>query len=156
MAKETMLRFLEKQIETKLADYDTAVDWDVKNHTFEIILQLFAKNQTQEVINDAKGVSSDEEVIEFEDAILLYNPQKSQFNPDDFLAVIPFAGKKGMPKNQIAGLVDYIKDILDEGQSDLLDFLTSDQETFELMFNKDEWTARIKQGPTDYLPYPKY
>lgn len=151
-----MLSCLEKQIETKLADYDTAVDWNAKNHTFEIILQLFAKNQTEEVINDAKGVSSDEEIIEFEDAILLYDPQKSQFNANEFLAVLPFAGKKGMKQNELVGLVDYIKDILDEGQSDLLDFLTSDKEIFELAFSENKWTTYVKAGPTDYLPYPKY
>lgn len=156
MAKETMLSFLEKQMENKLADYETALDWDVKNHTFEIIVQLFAENRSQEVINDVQGVISDKEVIEFEDAILLYDPQKSQFNPDGFLAVFPFKGKKGMEQNKIAGLVDYVKEILDEGQSDLLDFLTSEEETFELTFDSKAFETYVKKSPSTYLPYPNY
>ena len=66
MAKETMLTFLDEQLNKKLTDYDVAIDWDAKNHTIELVFLLFAENKEQWMIDDAQGTDSSEEVIEFE------------------------------------------------------------------------------------------
>jgi len=107
-------------------------------------------------------VASEEDIIEFEDGILLYDPQKSSFNEADFLAVIPYEGKKGSRKALLDGLVDYMKEILSEGESDLLDFLNDDAEdaVFELRFDEQAWLEKVakyqtKDGDT-MIPYPSY
>lgn len=159
MAKETMLSFLDKQLTKKMADYDVAIDWDVKNHTIELVFLLFAENKEQWLIDDSAGVGSEEEVIEFEDGIILYNPGKSKLAKEDYLAALPFEGKKGMKKNELAGLVDYIKEILDEGQSDLLDFLDQEEsEVFELTFDPERYAACVAkyQGQEQMIAYPSY
>ena len=106
MAKETMLHFLDEQLTKKMSDYEVAIDWDNRNHTIELVFLLFAENKEQWLIDDATGVGSEEEVIEFEDSILLYDPVKSKIDPDDYLACLPYAGKKGMKKSELVGLVD--------------------------------------------------
>lgn len=60
------------------------------------------------------------------------------------------------------GLVDYIQEILEEGQSDLLDFLNDDSEEaiFELRFNEEEFVEKMTNyqagaGET-MIPYPSY
>lgn len=75
-----------------------AIDWDTRNHTIEVIVRLYAENTNHMAIDDQEGVRSEEEIIEFEDAILLYDDQKAVFDEDDYLAVIPFAGKKACNK----------------------------------------------------------
>ncbi len=159
MAKETILTYLDQQLTKKLTDYDTAIDWDARNHTIEIIVRLFAENQSGTAISDAAGVASEEEIIEFEDGILLYNPQKSRVDAEDYLAVIPFEGKKGIAQATLDGLVDYLQDILDQGQSDLLDFLTDEDEdaVFELHFSTEAFAAACaKYENQGYVPYPSY
>ncbi|MHC5269595.1 DUF3013 family protein [Enterococcus sp. LJL98] len=159
MAKETMLSFLDTQLTKKMADYEVALDWDAKNHTIEIVFLLFAENKEQWLIDDASGVGSEEEVIEFEDGILLYHPTKSKVNEEDYLAVLPYEGKKGMKQQELAGLVDYLKEILDEGQSDLLDFLTQEEsEVFELTFDEKRYTDCIAKyaGQEQMIAYPSY
>ncbi len=159
MAKETMLTFLDEQLEQKLTDYEVALDWDSKNHTIELVIRLFAENRSKLVLDDAQGVKSQEDVIEFEDGILLYDPKKSQFEADDYLTVIPFAGKKGLPKGQLMALVFYLQEILDDGQSDLLDFLESDNEeaTFELHFDQKRYEEYVQAQKDDQLvSYPSY
>ncbi len=66
-----------------------------KNHTIEIVVRLFAENKAQFEIDDAEGIVSQEPIIEFEDGVLLFNPQKSVFDERNYLAVIPYEGKKG-------------------------------------------------------------
>lgn len=159
MAKDTMLTFLDEQLNKKLTDYDVAIDWDAKNHTIELVFLLFAENKEQWLIDDTQGVGSSEEVIEFEDGILLYNPSKSKIDKEDYLACLPFEGKKGMKKQELLGLVDYIKEILDDGQSALLDFLDDEQtEVFELIFDEARYQACVAEyaGQDQYIPYPSY
>ena len=159
MAKETMLTFLDEQLNKKLTDYDVAIDWDAKNHTIELVFLLFAENKEQWLIDDTEGIGSSEEVIEFEDGILLYNPGKSKIDPEDYLACLPFEGKKGMKKQELLGLVDYIKEILDDGQSALLDFLEDEEsEVFELNFEKTRYEACVAKyaDQEQFIPYPSY
>lgn len=159
MAKDTMLTFLDEQLNKKLTDYYVAIDWDAKNHTIELVFLLFAENKEQWLIDDTQGVGSSEEVIEFEDGILLYNPSKSKIDKEDYLACLPFEGKKGMKKQELLGLVDYIKEILDDGQSALLDFLDDEQtEVFELIFDETRYQACVAEyaGQDQYIPSPSY
>ena len=159
MAKETMLTYLDAQLSKNLTDYEVAIDWDSKNHTIELIIRLWAENKDQLLLDDFAGIESEEEVIEFEDGILLYDPKKSQFDPDDYLATLAFEGKKGMKAEQLAGLVDYLKEVLDDGQSDLLDFLDLDNEeaVFELHFDQKRLEEYIlKNANPRYIPYPSY
>lgn len=159
MAKETMLSFLDTQLTKKMDDYEVAIDWDGRNHTIELVFLLFAENKEQLLLDDAVGVESEEEVIEFEDGILLYDPAKSKIEKDDYLACLPYAGKKGMRQSELAGLVDYIKEILDEGQSNLLDFLEQEEtEVFELTFDAERYAACVAnyKGKDQLIPYPSY
>ncbi|EPH93174.1 hypothetical protein D920_03141 [Enterococcus faecalis 13-SD-W-01] len=161
MKKMNLLTYLDEQIEKKINNYDIALDWDTKNHTIEIIVRLFAENNANLEIDDAEGIISEEEIIEFEDGILLYDPKKSVIDADEYLAVISYEGKKGLPKAKINGIVDYLQEVLDEGQSDLLDFLdeTNEDAVFELHWDAqklEQLTGKYQQQATEYLPYPAY
>lgn len=59
----------------------------------------------------------------------------------------------------IDGLVDYLQEVLDQGQSDLLDFLSEENEDefFELQFSEEALDQAIeKYEEKGYLPYPSY
>lgn len=161
MAKETMLTYLDQALTKKIPDYDVALDFDSRNHTIEIVVRLFAENKESLAIDDANGVASAEEIIEFEDGILLFDPAKSKFDAEDYLATLSYEGKKGAKRALLDGLVDYLKDILDEGQSDLLDFLADETaEVFELHFDNDVLLGRVTayEGTdgSQMIPYPSY
>ncbi len=160
MKKEHMLTFLEKQLEKNLGDYDFAIDWDTKGHTVEVMVVLYAQNQGKGAIADLEGVESEEEVIEFEDSVLLYDPAKGAVaDTEDYLALIPYEGKKGIQKKVLMVLAKYLSQILTEGESDLMDFLANeDAEVFELQWDQAEFDKQLAEatGPTEYVPYPKY
>ena len=159
MAKETMVTYLDNYLNKKIPDYELALDWDTRNHSFEIAFRIYGENKGQIELDDVDGVASEEEIIEFEDAILLVDPEKSTYDSEDFLAVIPYEGKKGMKKQELLGLVDYIKEILDDGQSALLDFLEDEEsEVFELNFEKARYEACVAEyaGQEQFIPYPSY
>ncbi|MEG0628654.1 MAG: DUF3013 family protein [Enterococcus sp.] len=158
MAKETMVTYLDNYLNKKIPDYELALDWDTRNHSFEIAFRIYGENKGQIEIDDADGVASEEEIIEFEDAILLVDPDKSKYDADDYLAVIPYEGKKGMKKNELTAVVDYLKDVIDDGQSDLLDFLAddSDEAVFEMNWDDAIFQASIKPSDSSYLSYPSY
>lgn len=162
MKKVNLLDYLDKTIEVKITDYDVALDWDTKNHTIEIVVRLFAENKAHLEIDDAQGIVSEEEIIEFEDGILLFNPQKSIFDETDYLAVIPYEGKKGLAKSVVDALIDYLNEVLARGQSDLLDFLDEDDETavFELKWDNQVLAKLVEEKQTNstdiHLSYPSY
>lgn len=158
MKKETILEVIEKELEQQLTDVDFAIDWNTKKHQIEIIVALFAENKAQEAIEDEDGVLSEEEVIEFEDAILLYTNREDVINSEEYLTTIYFDRKKGLSKEWIHEFAVYFNECLLEGQSDLLDFLMDERiETFELKWNETAFEDKIKKIETNTLvPYPKY
>lgn len=161
MKKATMLTYLDQQITKKVTEYDVALDWNRKNHTIEVVFRLFAENTMHEQIDDVQGTVSEEEIIEFEDSILFYNPDKSFLADEEFLAAIPYEGKKGIKQSMLDGFVDYLNDVLTEGQSDLLDFLTGEgQDIFELRWSQEAFEEAVQKyqkadGDT-YIAYPSY
>lgn len=156
--KKDFLHYLDKRLE-RIHDYDIALDWDTKNHTVEILFHLYAENSQGQAIDDAEGVTSEEEIIEFEDGILLYHPQKSQFNREDYLQAFPYEGKKGLSMAFLNALVDYLQIVLDEGQAELLDFLSDEAEIFELKWDESRFEQEVEKHAAEsatYLPYPSY
>lgn len=161
MKKATMLTYLDQQITKKITEYDVALDWSTKNHSIEIVFRLFAENNSLEQIDDAQGTISEEEIIEFEDGILLYDPEKKSVDEAEYLAVIPYEGKKGIKKSVLDGLVAYLNEVLIEGQRDLLDFLTDEeQELFELKWSEEVFAQAVKKyqeaDDDTYIAYPSY
>lgn len=161
MKKTTMLTYLDQQITKNITEYDVALDWNTRNHSIEVVFRLFAENTAHEQIDDAIGTVSEEEIIEFEDGVLFYNPEKTSVDEDDYLAVIPYEGKKGIKQSVLDGFVTYLNEVLTEGQSDLLDFLTDEnQEVFELKWSDEAFEKAVQQyqkadGDT-YIAYPSY
>lgn len=161
MKKATMLTYLDERITKEITEYDIALDWNAKNHSIEVVFRLFAENTDGEQINDVEGTTSEEEIIEFEDGVLFYNPEKSTIDKEAYLAVIPYEGKKGIKKAVLDGFVEYLNEVLIEGQSDLLDFLTDEeQELFELKWSDEAFETAVekytKADSDHYIAYPSY
>lgn len=159
MRKDNLLTYLEEQLEKYLGDYDFAIDWNTRQHTVEVIVVLYAENKKANEIEDATGVNTTEDVIEFEDSILIYDPARGDIEQDEYLAVLPYEGKKGMSKRTLIALAKYLRDVLTEGESDLIDFLTDEEaDIFELKWDADVFAANLATagGPTDYVAYPKF
>lgn len=158
--KETILTYLDQHFTKEFSDYDIALDWDVKNHTIEVIFRLFAENKQGVTIDDVEGTISEEEIIEFEDGILFYDQKKSVITEEDYLAVISFEGKKGIQKSVLDGFINYLKDVLADGQNDLIDFLMDDKaEVFEIRWSKTDFLEAIikaEKEPDEYIAYPSY
>lgn len=160
MKKETILLYLDQQISQQLGDYEIAIDWHKRESTIEVIFRLFAENPSNERIDDVAGVISEEEIIEFEDSILFYDPQKATINQSDFLTTIPYEGKKGIKKSVLDSLIVYLKNILINGQKALIEFLSDNQqEIFELAWSEVEFQAIVTAYPSEhdkYIAYPSY
>lgn len=159
MKKENILTYLDQQFDQILPQWDLALDWDVKNHTIEIVIRLFADNTTHLAIDDANGVSSDEAVIEFEDGILLYDATRSQIVPQDYLATIPLE-KNGLAQAVLDGLVAYLQEIVTTGQQRLEAFLqTATATEFSLTWSEEafqECVHRHQKSNSLYFRYPRY
>ncbi len=158
MKKENILEVIEKELEKQLNEIDFAIDWDTKKHQFEVILVLFAENKEQEAIEDEEGILSEEEVIEFEDTIFFYTNESSVVDKEEYLTTIHFDRKKGLSREWIRTFAAYLNEIVTEGQSDLLDFLTDETiEIFELKWNQDDFNQRVEAiEKNTFVPYPKY
>lgn len=156
MSKFGFLSVLEEELDKQL-EYDFAIDWDKKNHAVEVIVVLEAQNRSGvETIDDA-GESSDEDIL-FEDFVLFYNPQKSRFDAQDYLAVIPYEPKKGLSREFLAYFADFLNDALTDGLSNLMDFLDNPEaEEFSLIWDATAFdNGRAALTESTYYPYPRY
>ena len=158
MKKENMLEVLEKELEKRIDEGDFAIDWNPKKHQFEVIVLLFAENKEKEAIEDEEGVLSEEEVIEFEDAILFYANESEVVDSEEYLTTIKFDRKKGLSREWIRTFATYLNEVLLEGQNDLFDFLTDESiETFELKWDEEHFNKQVEGlDNKTFVPYPKY
>ena len=100
---------------------------------------------------------SAEDII-FEDVVLFYNPQKTQFSPEDYLAAIPYEPKKGLSREFLAYFAETLNDVATEGLSDLMDFL-ADETAVDFGLTWD--AAAFEKGradlvETEFFGYPRY
>ena len=64
-------------------------------------------------MTDAEGVESAENIV-YEDAVLFYNPAKSRFDENDYLATIPY-GEKGLSREFLAYFAQFLQESADQG-----------------------------------------
>lgn len=164
MKYKDILDYLDQKIDKLNFDGDININWDKKTRNIEIEMVFYAQNSENTKISDINGVESENEIISFADAILLYDGTKQlNVNQEDYLALLPFNGKKGWKLSEGEGFIDYLQTILDEGQSDLLDFLTDDtQSFFNLKWSNETYMQSIQRqkmrlGDNDSeIKYPKF
>lgn len=158
MAKKTMLDYMDERTSQLFDEEEVQLIWDKRNFVIELVFTLFAENDSALEVTDVDGVQSAEEVIEFEDSIAFFCPEKSNVNEDDYLALIPFDKKKGVARSVIDGVLAYLEQILDEGDEQLAHFLADDSaDEFKLVWNGDVFDRYLEQMTDDtLLPYPNY
>lgn len=162
MKKENMLEYLERQLEKSLSDYDFAIDWDTKNHLVEIIVVLYANNDATVTLEDLNGVETEEDIIEFEDSLLLYPQGKTLSEADEYLVALPYAGKKGLSKAEAEAIASELKAVLDQGTTALNQFLADETiSTFELVWNQARYQEVLKtreamKHGSERVLYPRY
>ncbi|AWN19731.1 DUF3013 family protein [Streptococcus sobrinus] len=156
MAKYGFLSVLEEELEQHF-DYDFAMDWDKRNHAVEVAFALEAQNIAAVETVDDQGESSDQNVL-FEDYVIFYNPQKSTFAPEDYLVAIPYQPKKGLSREFLAYFAQTLNEVVTEGLSDLMDFLTDDSiQEFSLHWDKEAFeNGRAELEETELYGYPRY
>lgn len=156
MAKENFVERLEVLFEKNIKN-DFEFVWDKKNFTIELCFIIDVHNPKNIEVVDIDGEETSENIA-YEDAILFYHPQKSTFDASEYLYTLPYQDKKGLSQEVLTCLIDHLKDVLIEGESDLMDFLADEaQEVFELEFNAKEFEAKMNNiEETVFLSYPKY
>lgn len=159
--KEDMLTWFDQMIDTYIGDaYDVTINWDNRHHQIEITMRLFAENKEDLAVVDVCNVAA-ESIIEFEDSLLLYSGEKQNIDFADYLATFSFNRRQGMEKAKMAAIIMMLREVLDEGQSDLLDFMTDETvEEFELHWPEEEWQRTLQQAqqiyPNTLVRYPKF
>lgn len=156
MAKYGFLSVLEEELDKHL-DFDFAMDWQKKNHAVEVTFILEAQNQAGVETVDDCGEASNEDIF-FEDYVLFYNPAKSKFDANDYLATIPYDPKKGLSREFLAYFAQFLNKAATEGLSDLMDFLTDETaEEFAIAWDSaafDKGRAELQE--TEFFGYPRY
>lgn len=165
MAKLDLVSYLDEKMNERFHDLDWTIEWYKKEKNITLYFSLFAEiSDDAAEIADIEGTIAENEVIEFVDSIVFFDPEKSKIeHSEEYLHIVPFTLKKGLEAGYIDTILSYLQEVLDEGQSDLLDFVTDPAiEEFELSWDSttfEEMLTRAKQeGKYDstFIPYPKF
>ena len=156
MAKYGFLEILDEEM-GKSFPFDYEINWDKKNHAVEVAFLLEAQNPGGIETVDAEGNASAEDIY-FEEAVLFYNPTKSRFEAENYLAALPYEPKKGLSREFLAYFVDFLTQTAESGLDALMDFLADPEaEEFALDWNQEvfeEGKAGLEEG--EFYPYPRY
>ena len=76
MARQDLLEFLKQGLDALDFKGDVSLDWDKKSHSFVVNLVFYIENKAGHKVEDADGILSDEPIIAFSDAILIYDGKK--------------------------------------------------------------------------------
>ena len=108
------------------------------------------------LLTDAEGVESAENIV-YEDAVLFYNPAKSRFDENDYLATIPY-GEKGLSREFLAYFATFLRDTAELALDDLIDFLADEEaESFEIVWNQEVFEeGKVGLEESTFYPYPRY
>ena len=153
MSKYGFLSVLEEELD-KHFSYDFAMDWDKKNHAVEVSFIL--------EVGLPEGVNlegfDDEEAVALEEVVLFYNPAKSQFDEDDYLATIPYEPKQGLSREFLTYFAHFLQETADQGIDDLLDFLADETaEEFGVLWHAENFgNGRAELEEKEFHPYPRY
>ncbi|PCS00202.1 DUF3013 family protein [Lactococcus fujiensis] len=155
MAKYGFLDVIQDTLEEKF-NYDFEMNWDKRNFAVEVNFLLEVENKAGIALTDADGVESAEN-IEYEDSVIFYNPQKSHFDADEYLAAIPYTDK-GLSGEFLTFFVEFLQETADEGLDDLIDFLDDDEaEEFSINWDKEKFDEGVSAlTATEFYKYPRY
>ncbi|WP_179395506.1 DUF3013 family protein [Lacticaseibacillus absianus] len=164
--KETnMLDYIGDKMDALDFDGDLDLNWDKEAHVMEVELTMYVDAAEGFEVEDQDGQTVDAGgEVDYSDALLFFD--ETRMNGADYaenyLATVGFNGKKGIEQAKVDALFIVLQALLDDGQSDLFDFVdgTSDAETFELTFDQARFDATYADQPAaakaTFLPYPKY
>ncbi|WP_056950759.1 DUF3013 family protein [Lacticaseibacillus nasuensis] len=159
-----LLDYLGDKMDALDFDGDLDLNWDKEAHVFELELTMYTEAAGEFAVEDQDGREIQDGEIDYSDAILFYDQTrlKGADYADNYLTTIGFAGKKGLDQAHLDGFFVYLQTLLNDGQSDLFDFVdgTSSAETFALTFDEAAYAAAVAAQPaaahTTWIPYPKY
>lgn len=159
-----MLDYIGSKMDAMDFDGDLNLNWDKDAHVIELEYTMTVLASAEFDIEDNDGSVMDDGKVQYADAVLFYDETRMDGHDyvNDYLTVIPFSGKKGIDQATVDGFFNYFQTVLDEGESDLLDFVdgTSDSDEFTVGFSQSQLTNAVAEEPDAkldvYLPYPKY
>ncbi|WP_374285933.1 DUF3013 family protein [Lactococcus sp.] len=155
MAKYGFLDVLQDELEKRFT-YNFEMNWDKRNFAVEVSFLLEVENTAGVALTDVEGVESAEN-IEYEDTVIFYNPAKSHFDEEDYLAAIPYTDK-GLSAEFLAYFAEFLQDTADQGLDDLMDFLADETaEEFTVNWQVDKFTQGLSElTETEFYKYPRY
>ncbi|WP_390409358.1 DUF3013 family protein [Lacticaseibacillus jixiensis] len=165
MAQTNMLDYIGDKMDALDFDGELNLNWDQQAHVIELEMTMHVDAQDAFDIEDQAGEEVESgNVVDYTDAILFYDRTRidGADYADSYLAMFDFAGKKGIEQAVVDALFVYLQDLLDDGQSDLFDFVdgTSDAEVFELHFDQAKFDAAYAKQPAatkqNFIAYPRY
>ena len=152
--KNGFLDILDKAM-VKNFSYDYEINWDKRNFAVELSFLLEAENPEQVEVEDVDGQDSNENIL-YEDVVIFYNPVKSKFDAEDYLAAIPYP-PQGLSQEFLGYFSQFLQETADQGLDNLIDFLSNDEEEFSVKFDKKAFEeASSKLEETKFYKYPRY
>ncbi|WP_155287232.1 DUF3013 family protein [Lacticaseibacillus zhaodongensis] len=162
--KENMLDYIGDKMDALDFDGDLNINWDKEAHVMELEYTITVETNKDYSIEDQEGEVVDKGEVSYDDAVLFYDKTRvdGEEYADNYLAIIPFAGKKGIDQATVDGFFEYFQQLLDDGESDLLDFVdgTSEDDNFALDFDQEAFEKAVAAQPAAkqsvFYGYPKY
>lgn len=163
MTKETITTYLETSMKEQLSNFEWEVIWHKRQHIIEVAVVIYAESYGELITSDIDGTVNEPNLIQFEDSICFYDPQKSKILSENYLKTIPFDTKVGIEKGFLDAVIKVLRIVVQEGQTQLIEFVKDPTiDTFELEWNETnldntvETLIDIDRYDNQRVLYPSY
>lgn len=157
-----MLTYMEQRIDDLDFAGDLNLNWDGDIRSFELEIVMVGQTNDLEIENQEGGTADQE--VSYDDAVLIYDQQRVDGTEyaENYLHIVPFAGRQGIEQATLIGLFDYLAVLLDNSMNNFLDFLDPEMSlaTFQIEWSQSDFEQAVatakEAGATGYFAYPKY
>lgn len=140
-----LTNFIKEQLYLNRADFQ----WKLIQNSNKKVLELFftfrIEPEFEEHVEDIFGQKNKAGYIQFEDALLFYDPKESITSTDQYLYAIPVATNQGVEKGMIEATLKHLILTINAGRNQLREFLRDPgQQYFELEWNEQNFLESVR------------
>lgn len=138
---ETVETDLTHYIYEKMLDHAKNYQWrivaDSHKHALELYFVVSIENTTGQYVQDVNGQVNENNLIQFEDVICLYDETNNRIEPENYLYALPFNVEVGIEKGHVDALLKQLNIIVAGAKSKVREFLLdASQDEFSLEWHE--------------------
>lgn len=137
--------YMREQLDIKRVPFQWKIVINSKKKVIELFVTFRLEVNGDVHLEDARGVKNSQNYIQFEDALVFFDPLESIVSTERYLYGVPISINDGAEKGLIDATIKQLTLSVNGGRNQLREFLVDDQQqSFSLQWNEKNFIESIE------------